>query len=395
MTDSLLISTGYATITRNIIKRFAKIPDFKCTHFGWQFIGNPTFFRPDDTIGNNTFGAIRLLPNRGTHHFGGDLLQNYIRLVQPDITFILADTFMLHDWIYNIDFSPSKFIMYFPSDGTPLPARCENVLKKANIPVAMSKYAQEEAKKYYNIDTKYIPHAVDTKFYHPISEQEKQRLRVKWSKKWGIDLMNKFIVLSVGRNQGRKALPELIKCIGKFSKNKKDVLFLIHADPEDPAGISPHWTLMDILQRNKIDHITRFTGTRVWFQFPKEDYREVFQLADIHALATTGEGWGIPTIEAMACGIPNIITDFTTTEEIIKRDGCGLAIPLTTTITGTWAVERGFVDKDKFVEGLELLYKDKDLREKFGKKGREKVTKEYDWDVVFPLWKKLFYETLK
>jgi glycosyltransferase involved in cell wall biosynthesis len=307
-----------------------------------------------------------------------------------------GNSFMLFDWVLKIDFTPSKFIFYFPSDGEyTLPARCEEVIKKANVPVAMSKFAQEQVRREYGLDVDYIPHGVPTDFYYPANLDRKQALREKWSRLWNIDLRDKFVILFVGRNQGRKALPELMKIIGKFYKMHKDIVFIIHADPEDNAGIQPAFSIFDLLKRNKIEGITRFTGMKFWWGFPEEDLREIYQISDVHASSTTGEGWGITTTESMSCGVPNIITDFTTTKEILEDGKFGIPVPVKMTITGTWAVERAFIDIDKFVEGLETLYKDENLRKSMGRLSREKVVREYDLErTVFPQWNKLLQREL-
>ena len=74
----------------------------------------------------------------------------------------------------------------------------------------------------------------------------------------------------------------------------------------------------------------------------------------------------------------------------------GWGIPLYTTITGTYNVERAFVNKEKFVEKLNEVYVDRDQIKEKGKNSREHCLKNYDWDsVVFPKWNKLLHEVLE
>jgi glycosyltransferase involved in cell wall biosynthesis len=287
-------------------------------------------------------------------------------------------------------------MFYFPSDGEYFPFGCENVLRKFQYVIAMSKFAQAQIKRLFNIDVDYIPHGIDTEFFKPVDEITKRQLRDKWSPRMQTDLQDKFIISSVGRNQGRKALPEFLKVLGKFVKGKeKDVRIILHCDPEDPAGIGPPQWLFSLLQRYGLEHVVRFSGTKVWYQFPFEDYREMYQIADIHALATTGEGFGIPTMESQSCGLPNVITDYTTSKELVGEPKSGIIVPVGYELTGTWTVERGFVDKDKMYEALETLYKDENLRKEMGRNARENALK-YDWNkVVFPMWDKKIKEVLE
>ena len=92
----------------------------------------------------------------------------------------------------------------------------------------------------------------------------------------------------------------------------------------------------------------------------------------------------------MACEVPCVVTDYTTTQELLMDDGqCGIPVPVCADLTGSWTVERGIMDIDKGAEALETLYNDKELRKQYGKTGREKVLKNYVWSVVGEQWDKL------
>ena len=403
MSDSLLLHTGYTNQTKNIMSRLAMDKNFEIYHLGFQFMGEDTWYDPNGQIlsAKNKEGMIRLLGARGGHPFCGDVLPAYIKNIKPHMTWVLADTFFMMEpgpsvefgWSLKVDFSPSLFTMYFPSDGEPMPLDCENVLKKANYPIAMSKFAQKQVLDEYGIQTDVIQHGVDTNKFYPIDQSKRDEIRKKWSQLLGIDLMNKFIILTVARNQGRKFLAEGIKSIADFAKDKKDVVYIMSCDPQDPAGGGVN--LYRLLQRWKMDHYTRFSGTSYWRGLPDKEYSELFQMSDVHFLSTSGEGWGIPNIESASSALPQIATDYTTTQEIVVENNCGFSIPLAEKIMGTWNVYRGVVDKKKMTEALETLYKDESLRKEFGNNGRNAAIKLWDWDrKIFPQWKKFFYQTL-
>ena len=46
----------------------------------------------------------------------------------------------------------------------------------------------------------------------------------------------------------------------------------------------------------------------------------LYNCMDVFVLPTAGEGFGIPTIEAMSCGVPICVTNYTTGYELIKSD---------------------------------------------------------------------------
>jgi len=113
-------------------------------------------------------------------------------------------------------------------------------------------------------------------------------------------------------------------------------------------------------------------------------------------LSTSGEGFGVPTIEAMSCEVPVVATDYTTTKELITDDGeTGIAVPISTEIMGSWNVWRGCMDTDLGAEALNKLYVDKELGKAYGVAGREKVLRDYALDKVVDLWDELLMKELE
>jgi glycosyltransferase involved in cell wall biosynthesis len=114
---------------------------------------------------------------------------------------------------------------------------------------------------------------------------------------------------------------------------------------------------------------------------------KVYNVMDVFFLSTSGEGFGVPIIEAMAAEIPVVVTDYTTTPELVLDDGqCGLAVPIYNELTGSWNVERGLINIEKAAQALTNLYDNKKTRERFGKTGRKKVLKQYTWKEVIRQW---------
>jgi len=377
LSDSPFTCTGYATISRNILNRLQDM-GYDCYYQAHNFFGQD--------VHNAKFGDGEELKfitlGTGVKPYSEDLLVPRIRDLKPDIFGVLLDTFMLYPWYMNYDYAPAKTLFYFPSDGEGgLPLNCENILRKCNYPVAMSKFAQNQVKTSYNLNTSYIPHAVDTSIFYPLSYKEKERIKESWG------LKGKFIVGSVFRNQGRKMADRLLKTFAIFAKKHEDAVLFLHTDLFDNAAV---FDLRVLVYRLGIMNRVVFSGMRFFRGFDYKKMNDVYNLMDVFFLSTSGEGFGIPTIEAMSCGIPCVVTDYTTTKELLIDDGkCGEAVPIVSELTGSWTVERGIMDINKGVEALEKLYNDEKLRKEYGLRGREKVLKKYDWNVVIKDWDKL------
>jgi len=173
------------------------------------------------------------------------------------------------------------------------------------MPIAMSKFAALQAKKVHGIDSVYIPHGYDKKLFFPIDKNEAKRK---------LGLQGKFVVGTVARNQGRKMLDRTIKAFAIFCRDKPDAVLLMHTDPTDiAAGID----LNQLITRFQLQNRVFYTGTTFYKSFDYNKMNEIYNAMDLFFLSTSGEGFGIPTIEAMACGVPQVVTDYTTTKELV------------------------------------------------------------------------------
>jgi glycosyltransferase involved in cell wall biosynthesis len=276
---------------------------------------------------------------------------------------------------------------------------------KINLPIPMSLYCQRQIKDYYNINTQYIPHATNTELFHPLSNEERNKLKAK------LGLTDKFIVGVVGRNQGRKMMDRIFKTFKQFSLKAKNAVLLLHTDPMDIAGT---FEMNKIIETYSLQNRVFFTGMTFYKGFIYEQMNNVYNTFDVYFSTSSGEGFGVCTIEAMSCGIPCVLPDYTTTHELIIKDGqCGEAFLLAGndedthvetmlnqgctekemdlrlsngTITGAWTVERGISCIYDGALKLEKLYKDASLREQYGKIGREKVLKYYSWQLIIDEW---------
>ena len=130
---------------------------------------------------------------------------------------------------------------------------------------------------------------------------------------------------------------------------------------------------------------------------------------DVFLLTTSGEGFGVPIIEAMACEVPVLVTNYTTTKELVLDHNAGFGIDLVGTeidehpdvhcneildgtITGSWDVERGICSIKDCAKKLDMMESNPEVSKRMGKNGREAVLKYYDWDVVGKDWIKVIEE---
>jgi phosphatidylinositol alpha-1,6-mannosyltransferase len=109
-------------------------------------------------------------------------------------------------------------------------------------------------------------------------------------------------------------------------------------------------------------------GDRVHFldAVPHAELPDVLRAADVFLLTTEPpESFGIVLIEAMACGLPAIATDYPGVAAVVDDGETGLL------------VDRG--DAAAVASALGTLAADPQMRERMGARGREKALREWSW----------------
>lgn len=391
LSDSPMFCTGFSTISTNICNELVKSNEYEVFYFSQGYTGHTIppglTFKDGRTLNFEIIG-------QGKEMYFKDILSQKLKELKIDILVILLDTFMVYPWIMKLDLSPAKTVFYFPSDGGgSIPLGAENILKHMNKAISMSEFGKLQVEKNHKIPITCIPHAVDTKNYFPMTTEQKQKLRKDWN------LEGKFVIGSVARNQGRKMLDRTIKSFALYAKGNPNAILLLHTDPNDHSAIFP---IQNLINRYNIQNRVRFSGMRYFAGFDYSKMNDIYNLMDVFLLTTSGEGFGVPIIEAMAAEIPVLVTDYTTTKELVKDTNSGLAIELvgTTpgenpefhcneiingTMTGNFIVERGICDIKDCAEKLKVL-ENNELRLIMGKNGRKAVLEKYDWDVVGLQW---------
>ncbi len=347
------------------------------------------------------------------HSYFRNTMSEIIRNTKSDIFFILLDTFMLHGndaWFLGIDTSPARTIFWFPTDGGGgLPIGCANIIKKIEYPVAMSQFGQKQVKEYHDLNVGHIPHGVDTELFFKLPDDQRLALKQKYG------LQDKFVIGTVARNQPRKHLDRTLKTMRLLKDKIPNAVLFFHLDPNDPA--QPLWRIQSLIQKFGLENRVIFSGMKAHQGFPAKQMNEIYNVMDCFFLSTSGEGFGIPIIEAMACEVPVVATDYTTTPELVIKNNAGLGVKLAGVetidlfsldskdydiktqngcITGSWEVERGLMDINDATNKILQLCLDPKLREIMGANGRRAVLEKYDFKKqIGPAFEKIMVEAIK
>ncbi len=128
---------------------------------------------------------------------------------------------------------------------------------------------------------------------------------------------------------------------------------------------------------------------------PRQAMVGIYGMADCFLHTGFGEGFGLPVIEAMACGLVVVGTNSSTAPELIGD--CGLLIDTVKYPKSNHEITFGSYNGVEFsipniydaVEKLNKLYNNKLLREELSIKSCQKAVTKFDWSIIIPQWEEV------
>ena len=164
---------------------------------------------------------------------------------------------------------------------------------------------EEILKRNWNVDEKKIEvvyEGVSEEFY-PKSEEEVDKIRKKY------EIGKNPYLLFVSTIQPRKNIPNMIRAFSQFiseNENMKNTLLLI-------AG-KKGWDYeksLEAPQKYGVEKNVKFLG-----RVPEEDLPILYSGAKGYINVSFEEGFGLPLLESMACGVPSVVSNIPAHKEV-------------------------------------------------------------------------------
>lgn len=134
---------------------------------------------------------------------------------------------------------------------------------------------------------------------------------------------DEILFFHVGKFEERKGTLQLIRCFFRVLEKKRAVLRM-HIHNPFVANYAPVVQLLSELGFREIagqeGHIWRRQDLRIEFtgrDMSVHQLAAMYQQADCCVFPTKGEGWGLPILEAIACGTPTIVGNWTGQSEFL------------------------------------------------------------------------------
>lgn len=184
-------------------------------------------------------------------------------------------------------------------------------------------------------------------------------------------LKDKKIILFLGRILWIKGLDILIKAYAMLAEERDDVhLLIVGNDEGDYIKKVKKW-----LKRLRINYLDYGFGrgyvdkARVTFtgMLIGKEKIGAYKGSDIFVLPSYSENFGMVAVEAMACGIPVIISNKVGIYKEVERNKAGIIID---------------TNSKSLYQGIKLLLEDSELRKEIAMNGRRLAKDYYDIDKV-------------
>ncbi len=276
-------------------------------------------------------------------------------------------------WVLNPAlFAQLTAASWVPVDHEPAPPAVLNFFRESGVvPLAMSRFGQDMLQEF---DPLYVPHGVDTTVLRPLD-------RAECRAKMGVD-EDVFMVGMVAANKGnpsRKSFVAALEAFAAFQRKHEDAKLYLHTDFE--GKFSQGVPLLPVCEAlgippQSIGHTDPYV---VHFHPMSPDAMAIIYSAmDVLLNPATGEGFGIPLVEAQSCGVPVIVTDFSAMSEVC---GAGWKVEGSKVWTGqqSWQMVPSVAD---IADALEESYRlPRATRAKMSAQARTHAL-QYDVEVV-------------
>jgi glycosyltransferase involved in cell wall biosynthesis len=221
--------------------------------------------------------------------------------------------------------------------------------RRASAVITISQSARTDLQKVLNIPSEkiHVVYGAAAPQFEPVTQLEKLE-QVRWI----YGLPEQFL-LYVGTLEPRKNLRRLVKAFGRLKEMGL---------PHKLVLAGPRGWSMDGFQE-QIEELKLGDSVLMLGYIPDEDLPALYSLATVFVFPSIYEGFGLPPLEAMACGTPVLSSRNSSLAEI-----CGDAAVLVDPL-----------NEESLLDGLRQVLESKELQTQLGEIGRKRAA-EFSWE---------------
>ncbi|MEK9208159.1 MAG: glycosyltransferase [Patescibacteria group bacterium] len=298
--------------------------------------------------------------------------------LKPEIVMAIKKVKSPKRTVYDIstetgNFFANKILVHnCPVDHDPVPAAIFDRLRSAYRVITYSKFGHDQLQS-KGMHSTYIQHTVDTDIFTPL---DKNAMRKELNIKEDV-----FLFGMVGANKDnppRKGFQHGIDAFAKFHKAHPKSALYIHTLLQQQGGFPIEDYVKFLGISESIYHLQPYEQL---FKVHRNDMKKIYSAFDALLMPSENEGFGVPIIEAQACGVPVITNDFTATGELVQHKVTGELCKISYKKFTPLLSYVGVPDIENLYNAMEHIY-DAD-RVKMGIAARDFIVNNYDTEKVF------------
>jgi glycosyltransferase involved in cell wall biosynthesis len=218
-----------------------------------------------------------------------------------------------------------------------------------------------------------VPHGPDCGIFRPDTDETRERSRSAygWTKE-------DFVFLHVGALYEWKGTPILLKAFAAVAARHPHVRLVlkgIDAVYASRASVADALATLAADERGKLAKRVTYLGQTLSY----EGLANLYQSADVLVSPYGLEGFNMPVLEAIACGLPVICTKGGPTDDFVRDAFAWRIASQWISVNGS---ERLSPDLDHLIQLMEKAVSDRDFRARAAAAGPAFVEANYTWRAV-------------
>jgi len=363
--DSPTSATGFAQVSKNVLRGLAKTGRYHIDVIGINFMGDaydknihPYEIYPAQPQGyQDMYGRGRMLNAMNGQEVRAGLVPPW------DIIFTIQDPFIIEGLGVNFPFGEQlkvakelwkrtvgpenwfTWIGYFPVDAQLKENWVTRSIMLPDFPVAYCDWGKEQILQFdrekfettfdFSLTDKglkkkarlftdslkdrisVIPHGIDLDVFHPLPEEEVKQFRKEFFKDYIKE--DTYLIVNVSRNQPRKDIARTMAAFSTFKHMVPNSHLYLHCKEDDIGGSINETGRAFGLVGGRDYSIPK--GFNAGLGYSVDAVNKIYNAADLCITTTLGEGWGFITTEAMATKTPIIAPNITSIIDIFNTRG--------------------------------------------------------------------------
>jgi len=317
-----------------------------------------------------------------------EMVRSILRHDRPDMVWFMTDP-RFWPWLWQIEHeirSLVPMVYYHVWDNYPYPKYNRRWYLSNDVICTISKVTDDiVANVSPEVERHYIPHAVDTEVFKKMSHIDVANSKIQ---SLGSESKDKFVFMWNNRNARRKQSGSLIFWFKDFldKVGHDNACLIMHTDPKDPNGQD----LVAIIDSLGLDNGQVFLSVQ---KYPSTELAMIYNIADCTINISDAEGFGLATLESLACQTPIIVTMTGGLQEQVTNGeewfGIGLE-PASKAIIGSqdipWIYEDRLSGEDVVNAMLKIYNMTKEEREHMGERGLQHVLMNFNFKNFQNKW---------